>query len=744
MLDKFRETAITWDKATRRIYSPITANASDSNGRKLNIQVVNSGQVENLTGATLHLCWETKDKAQHGLDAFKASDISKGEFEIFYTTGMLSNVGELNATLVLVDNTGQVVSDWFKITVARGIDNDAIQSENSFTALTQALIDVSNLEQNYTPRLNDLTAQLQHKATKTELNVEKARIDSFTSLPAGSTTGDAELIDVRTGANGLTYPNAGSAIREQIKDVNGVLTIIPDKVSTVKDFVNIFNKNDVLRDHFKPYNTGVLTPLAGYSLSNKRPISPNTTYTRLIGSHTVFLDASSNYISGTLDSTFTTPPNARYYQMTVQDKYLDTEQLILGNTLGTYQPFGGKLENIKDGSIDRKLIAPQGDCISFWASVTGTNINFDTINNKISIPVGSVIFRNKYREITGLPMDLAMSQISKTALQGLFYNAKAALNGEKSALNLFAVAVYDKFPTSDEWVMLATFTLDGQVNMVGEYAINGVKFGLKEPSVIIPPTDTSRIVYTSEANAKLLEIDNSETSLEKFDLIGTGIAGNTSEIGLYSIGKQFNRLRDLTFKNFKGYAALVIENTVGTHSTLTASDLLFLSNKIGFLSEFRAEYITISNSQFNGNEVGARIKGGNVQLNSCIISDNVNGIEVLAGSNDSHGIISDCQVNHNTGIALLIDGIANGQTISGCHFYDATIEIKNTTTRAVRFDNCAIAGNLNITNCYKVIFNNCYFPSGYGLIDSVITNATVVGTGNEVEEATMESVFNTH
>lgn len=168
LLDEFRSTSITWDKATRRIYSPITANASDSNGRKLNIQVVNSGQVENLTGATLHLYWETKDKLHDGLDAFDASDISKGEFELFYTTGMLSNVGELNATLVLVDSTGKVVSDWFKITVTRGINEGAIQSENSFSSLTQALIDISNLEQNYAPRLNDLTAQLQHKIEKGE------------------------------------------------------------------------------------------------------------------------------------------------------------------------------------------------------------------------------------------------------------------------------------------------------------------------------------------------------------------------------------------------------------------------------------------------------------------------------------------------------------------------------------------------------------------------------------------------
>ena len=166
MLNEFRSTHITWDKATSRIYSPVTANASDENGRKLVVQIVNSGQVEDLTGATLHLYWETRDKAHDGLDVFKAVDLKKGEFELSYTTDMLSNHGVLNANLVLIDTVGRVVSERFKITVTEGIDNDAIQSENSFTSLTQALIDISDLEQNYAPRLNDLTAQLQQTIKK--------------------------------------------------------------------------------------------------------------------------------------------------------------------------------------------------------------------------------------------------------------------------------------------------------------------------------------------------------------------------------------------------------------------------------------------------------------------------------------------------------------------------------------------------------------------------------------------------
>lgn len=218
MLDKFRETAITWDKANRKVYEPLRVSAGDNKGRKLSVQVVNGGVVENITGSSLSLFWETRDKAHRGLDVFTAVDATKGEFEIYYTTGMLSNEGVLNANLVLVDTSGRVVSEPFTITVFKGIDDNAIQSSDSFTALTEALIDISDLEQNYAPRLNDLTAQLQQTATKTELNVEKARIDTFTSLPVGSTTGDAELIDGRVGADGFTYDNLGDSIRGQISD----------------------------------------------------------------------------------------------------------------------------------------------------------------------------------------------------------------------------------------------------------------------------------------------------------------------------------------------------------------------------------------------------------------------------------------------------------------------------------------------------------------------------------------------
>ena len=72
---------------------------------------------------------------------------------------------------------------------------------------------VENTDQNMESEVSRIDAD---KATKAEVEVERQRINNLASLPEGSTTGDAELTDMRVGANGETYPTAGEAIRKQI------------------------------------------------------------------------------------------------------------------------------------------------------------------------------------------------------------------------------------------------------------------------------------------------------------------------------------------------------------------------------------------------------------------------------------------------------------------------------------------------------------------------------------------------
>ena len=76
--------------------------------------------------------------------------------------------------------------------------------------------DVAALDKRVTNNFNVLDAS---KADKTELDVERSRINNLTKLPSGSTSGDAELIDIRTDIFGVSNTNAGTAVRNQIRRV---------------------------------------------------------------------------------------------------------------------------------------------------------------------------------------------------------------------------------------------------------------------------------------------------------------------------------------------------------------------------------------------------------------------------------------------------------------------------------------------------------------------------------------------
>ena len=67
-------------------------------------------------------------------------------------------------------------------------------------------------------------------ANTSEIAVQKARIDTITTLPSGSTTADAELMDIRVKADGTTASSAGNAVRAQVSDLKSHLSEIVDYI----------------------------------------------------------------------------------------------------------------------------------------------------------------------------------------------------------------------------------------------------------------------------------------------------------------------------------------------------------------------------------------------------------------------------------------------------------------------------------------------------------------------------------
>ncbi|WP_321433076.1 hypothetical protein [Trichococcus flocculiformis] len=215
---------IIWDQVGKTFFE----NPEAKPGRIMRVQVVNAGIIEDLTGYTLNLGWTSvRDPSKFGLDAFDDIDITKGIFEIEYTSGMLTNIGPLNASLQLVPpGEGRPIeSNNFKLTVKNSAINPAaIQGETSFSTLENALVEVNgwnaridvveqdfiqraiNMEAKYPQELNSLGAQLEHKIG----GGVKAEPEDLSAATLGLVTGTGGPINL------LSVPQDNSVTKSKL------------------------------------------------------------------------------------------------------------------------------------------------------------------------------------------------------------------------------------------------------------------------------------------------------------------------------------------------------------------------------------------------------------------------------------------------------------------------------------------------------------------------------------------------
>lgn len=318
-------------------YVPLYTVQYDYNSRFYEITILNNSQPLDLTGIRVIVAGKKPD-GKEVLNSCEVLDAKKGLIQLELTEQMNAVNGASEYALELFSADGMLSSQPFKLIVTRSTISKSVESSKELGALKDALNEVQNIDQ----RFAETNAQLSTRATKIEVEIERKRIDAFTALPSGSTTGDAELIDARVGADGVTYSNLGDAIRTQTGFLNDLL---------FEKSVNLFDKNIADRGYYQgsadqPIE---LRPNDGY-FGVLMPCKPLTTYTISESNYYVYtVNENKVRVGGIQGSTtlgqvtVTTPANTAY--LVFSGVYANINEVMVvegdGSSLpSTYQPYG--------------------------------------------------------------------------------------------------------------------------------------------------------------------------------------------------------------------------------------------------------------------------------------------------------------------------------------------------------------------------------------------------------------------
>ena len=198
--------------------------------------------------------------------------------------------------------------------------------EEQNSQITTGLSNIKTIEQNISNKVDTEVAKVNAQLSQ-EIFVERQRINNFAKLEEGSTTGDAELVDARTGMDGTIYDNVGSAIRSQITSVKKDV----DDITLTEKSINIIDR-DSKKNQIQGYiqADGTVRPYETLWCTDFCEIDEEKFYglSYFVDSYCAFYSDSNELISSGKPSDFrehvnnfivlTPPSNSKYVRLTYQ------------------------------------------------------------------------------------------------------------------------------------------------------------------------------------------------------------------------------------------------------------------------------------------------------------------------------------------------------------------------------------------------------------------------------------------
>ena len=187
-----------------------------------------------------------------------------------------------------------------------------------------------------------------------------ARLDNIIA-DGQQTQGNTELIDIRTGADNITYNTAGKAVRSQITKLNADLETANADIYSLQGQIediysemdskspiwfdeeqgNLYNyKDDTYGYYINPQN-GEIISQTGYYVTDYIEVLPRKTIYKNYVGYGAFYDEEKNFISGHdyAVQSCTVPPHASYYRTAFATAQRTTAYVSYKNE---YTPYTGE------------------------------------------------------------------------------------------------------------------------------------------------------------------------------------------------------------------------------------------------------------------------------------------------------------------------------------------------------------------------------------------------------------------